>query len=116
MTKGGNQLSAVTRRLDATPAWLGLGLGGLLGLALAWGALGFGPWAAGLLALGLAGLALGLGARLRWRRMVCRRGARRLHRRSFRHCPRCRTAHRPVRQSRQRSRARPWCRRQTRGP
>jgi len=65
MSKGRDQLSAWARRLDATPAWLGLALGGLLGLALAWGAVGLGPWAAGPLALGLTALALGLGARLR---------------------------------------------------
>ncbi|WP_295431564.1 formylglycine-generating enzyme family protein [uncultured Thiodictyon sp.] len=65
MTKRGDRLSAVTRRLDATPAWLGFALGGLLGLALVWGAVALGPWAAGLLGLGLAAMALGLGARLR---------------------------------------------------
>jgi len=65
MSKGRDQLSAWARRLDATPAWLGLALGGLLGLALAWGAVGIGPWAAVLLVIGLAAMAVGLGARLR---------------------------------------------------
>jgi formylglycine-generating enzyme required for sulfatase activity len=60
-----SRLQTFARRLDATPDWFGYGSGALLGLALAWGALGLGTGATLVLAAGLVLLALGLAARPR---------------------------------------------------
>ncbi len=60
-----SRLQTLAQRLDATPDWFGYGSGALLGLALAWGALGLGSGAALVLTAALAFLALGLAARPR---------------------------------------------------
>ncbi len=52
---GAERVNKTARRLDDSPVWAGLALGGLIGFGLAWGALRLGPAAAVVLALGLGG-------------------------------------------------------------